>query len=90
MTTGTATLNFGTGSYDATVVVTGQAGILTTSMLDAWLMAKATSNNGVDEHWVEDLEIVAGNISAGTGFTIYGKCRTGKAFGNYNAQWAWV
>jgi hypothetical protein len=90
MATGTATVNFGTGKNDTTVVVTGQTGILTTSMLDAWVMAAATSDNRVDEHWVEDLEIVAGNISAGVGFTIYAVCRTGKAFGNYNVQWAWV
>jgi hypothetical protein len=90
MATGSAILNFGTGSTDCTVVVTGQTAILTTSMLDAWIMAKATSNNGVDEHWVEDLEVVAGNILAGVGFTIYGKCSSGRAYGNYTVQWAWV
>ena len=90
MATGSAVVDFGSGATDTSVAVVGQSAILTTSMLDAWLSAMPSSNNGSDEHWAEDLEIVAGNLVAGTGFTIYAKCRTGRAFGQFNVQWAWL
>jgi hypothetical protein len=36
---------------------------------------------------VEDLHVVAGNVSAGVGFTIYAKCNTGFAHGIYNVAY---
>jgi hypothetical protein len=74
-TTGEAELNFGAfpGASDASVAVTGQAAILTTSKVEAWLRLTATADHSADEHWVETIAVYAGNISAGVGFTIYGK-----------------
>lgn len=71
---GTATLDFGAfpGASDASVAVTGQASIVAGSMVEAWLRPSATADHSADEHWVETIKVVAGNISAGTGFTIYG------------------
>lgn len=71
---GTATLDFGAfpGKSDASVAVTGQAGILSGSLVEAWILPAATADHSADEHLVETLKVVAGNISAGTGFTIYG------------------
>lgn len=62
------------GASDASVAVTGQAGILTTHDVEAWVRLEATSDHSADEHWVEAIEVKAGNIVAGTGFTIYAKC----------------
>ena len=72
---GETTVDFGAfpGKSDASVVVTGQAGILATSNLSAWITAKATADHSADEHWVETIDVMAGNISAGVGFTIYAK-----------------
>jgi hypothetical protein len=71
---GTATLDFGAfpGASDASVAVTGQAGILAGSLVEAWILPAATADHSADEHRLESLRIVAGNIIAGTGFTIYG------------------
>jgi hypothetical protein len=54
------------------VAVTGQAGILAGSLVEAWLFPAATADHTADEHWVETIEVMAGNVVAGTGFTIYG------------------
>jgi hypothetical protein len=71
---GIATLDFGAfpGKSDASLAITGQAGILSNSLVEAWLRPEATADHTADEHMVETLKIFAGNIIAGTGFTIYG------------------
>jgi hypothetical protein len=72
--TGTALLDFGAfpGASDATVAVTGQAGIVAGSLVEAWILPAATADHSADEHFVEPLRVMAGNIVAATGFTIYG------------------
>jgi hypothetical protein len=71
---GTTTLDFGAfpGKSDASVAVTGQASIVSGSLVEAWIRPEATADHSADEHMVETLRVVAGNIVAGTGFTIYG------------------
>ena len=70
---GTTTIDFGAfpGGSDASVVVTGQTGITGGSLVEAWLYPAATADHSADEHVVETIKVVAGNIVAGTGFTIY-------------------
>lgn len=74
MPSGTATLDFGAfpGKSDASVAITGQPGIIATSLVEAWIRPEATADHTADEHMVETLAVFAGNIVAGTGFTIYG------------------
>lgn len=71
---GTATLDFGAfpGKSDTSVAVTGQTGIVAGSLVEAWLFPATTSDHSADEHIVETIRVVAGNIVGGTGFTIYG------------------
>ena len=71
---GQTTINFGSfpGTTDATVVITGQAGIASGSLVEAWIPAVSTSDHSLDEHWLDPPYVTAGNIVAGTGFTIYG------------------
>ena len=97
-TTGTATLNFGSASsktLDTSVDVTGQAGILSGSKVEAFLMADTTSDHSADEHVMARtmFELVCGNIVAGTGFTIYAACAdyVAKAglTGQFTIQWVW-
>jgi hypothetical protein len=73
MAQGTTTVNFGTfpGATDTSVTVTGQSSILATSLVEAWVFPAATAAHSVDEHWVDGPQVMAGNIVAGTGFTIY-------------------
>ena len=71
---GTATLDFGAspGAFDTSVAVTGQSGIVSGSLAEAWIRPVASADHTADEHLVERIRVVAGNIVAGTGFTIYG------------------
>lgn len=72
--TGTAILDFGAfpGASDASVAVTGQAGIVAGSLVEAWIRPVDTADHLADEHMVETIKVFAANIVAGTGFTIYG------------------
>ena len=76
-TTGTATLNFGAfpGAMFSSVAVTGQAGIVSGSVVEAWLRRIDTADHNADEVEFDPPVIYAGTIVAGTGFTIYGVAR---------------
>jgi tRNA1(Val) A37 N6-methylase TrmN6 len=89
-TQGTAIVDFGTGSTMASVAVTGQAAITGTNLVEAWPNTTATSNNLADAILAEEIQFYAGDIVAGTGFTIYAMCRNGSAFGKYNVNWVWA
>lgn len=71
---GTVTLDFGAfpGASDASVTVTGQAGIVAGSLVEAWIFPANTADHSVDEHILETIKVVAHSIVAGTGFTITG------------------
>lgn len=99
---GTATLDFGTfpGKSDASVAVTGQTGIVAGSIIGAWIRPVATATHTADEHLIESLLINAGNIVAGTGFTIYGfenavgphtavPSTAHLLYGTWTIAWAW-
>jgi hypothetical protein len=70
---GTTTVDFGAfpGASDASVAVTGQASIAASSLVEAWIYPVTTADHTADEHMVETIKAVAGNVVAGTGFTIY-------------------
>jgi hypothetical protein len=74
MPQGTTIINFGSfpGASDATVTVTGQTPITAGALVEAWIMPAATADHSADEHMVETIAVVAGNVVAGVGFTIYG------------------
>lgn len=88
MAQGTTTVDFGTGKTDVSVSVSAPA-ITGGQLVEAWIFPAATASNTVDNHWVDDLHVVAGNVSAGVGFTIYASCKTGLAHGVYNVGWVY-
>lgn len=55
---GTATLDFGVfpGASDAFVDV-ASVGVLTTSLVEAWIRPEATNDHTADEHMVETLKV---------------------------------
>ena len=71
--TGTAVVDFGAfpGKTDASVTVSGQATIVSGSIIDAWIRAVATADHSADEHMIERIRVHAATIVPGTGFTIY-------------------
>lgn len=89
---GSVLLDFGAwpGSSQASRTVTNQAGILSTSKVDAWIHPSISTEHSVDEHFAEPIRVRAGNIVAGTGFTIHGELLLGrKTTGKYRVAYAW-
>lgn len=72
MATGSDTVDFGAfpGSTHATKVVTGQAGILSGSKVEAWINNIASADHSADEHMIEPIKVGITTIVAGTGFTV--------------------
>lgn len=92
-TEGTAVLDFtSTPSEEASVAVTGQAGIISGSRVEAYFMREATATNGVDEH--EEAAalcpLVCGGIVPGTGFTIFAHPLAMVGTGTFNVHWVWA
>jgi len=58
---GTTTLNFGAhpGSVEAQVDVTGQAGLTSASLIEAWVFPVTTADHSSDEHLIENLRVMA-------------------------------
>lgn len=78
------------GADEATALITGQTAILATSLVEAWLFPNtATVDHSIDEHVVEYPRVIAGNLIAGTGFTIYVVTRNVALRGHWNVAWAW-
>lgn len=88
MATGTTTVDFGVGKTDVSVAVAVPA--IAGEKVEAWIIPAATASNTLDNHWVEDLAVIAGPATPGVGFTIYAKCRTGLAHGVYNLGWVYA
>ncbi len=89
---GNTTIDFGTfpGSVYATVAVTGQAGIVAGSLVEAWIRPVATVDHLADEHIVDPPAVVAADIIAGTGFTIHGRSVNARRHhGQYTVAWVW-
>lgn len=87
---GTATLDFSTGNAEASVAVTGQGAIAADSLVAASKRLVTTAAHSADEARMESLEVTAGNISPGAGFTIYGHILQGRAQGAYTVNWWWA
>ena len=89
---GTATINFGAGSNEASVNVTGQTTISNTSKTDVFIMADDTTS----DHTAKDHRYLAalagftcGTPTAATGFTIYATS-TQNLKGTFQVRWVWA
>lgn len=93
-TSGTATINFGTGngSNEASIAVTGQTSILSTSVVTLTVKndATSTSHTANDHSYFLELASLNSNTpTAGTGFTI--KARSiHKLTGTWTINWSWL
>ncbi len=85
---GQTTVNFGAfpGADTASVAV-ADAGVLSTSSVLAELLLAATSDHSADEHFVEEMDVYAGAITSGVGFTIFARARNAPLYGAWNLQW---
>lgn len=92
--TGTATLDFGTfpGGNEASVTVTGQSAISSTSKAEAWIMGDDTSadHTASDHRYASALiGLTCGTPTAGDGFVIYGRALD-KLQGQWTVRWVWA
>lgn len=93
MPKGIEVIDFGTfpGSHEASVVVTGQTAILSTSDAEAFFMSETSADYTAKDHRYIGLfaRLTCGDIVAGTGFTIFG-ISTEKLTGRFSIRWVWV
>lgn len=70
--TGTTTVDFGAYPADpiATAVIAGETGILSGSVVQAWIYPTDTADHTLDEHLLVNMKVRAHSIVAGDGFTI--------------------
>jgi hypothetical protein len=92
-TDGTATIDFGAtpGGNAASVVVTGQAAIVSGSFVEAWIAADTSADHNAEEHALvaSYLGLACGAIAAGTGFTVFGRCDL-QITGQWSVRWCWA
>tara|TARA_R110000772_G_scaffold170373_4_gene282281 strand:- start:2273 stop:2575 length:303 start_codon:yes stop_codon:yes gene_type:complete len=88
LTTGEATLDFGTGNKTAEVVVTGVSNIQLTSIVYPNVKIEATTEHATDDFLVDPIRLAYKDVVAGTGFTIYGEMDNARANGRYTIQWS--
>lgn len=92
MAKGTVTIDFGDGSQNASVTVTGQTNILAGSIVQAEVMtAEALGGHTEDAHLMMAEEtrfvIYRSSIVPSTSFTIQAFSKQ-RLFGQYNINWA--
>lgn len=88
---GSTAIDFGSapGTNFVSVDVTGQTAITGTSKIKVYKVIQATATHNEYEHIIVPLELSAGNIVAGTGFTIYANTDL-RLDGTFNINWEWV
>lgn len=92
ITAGVVEIDFGsTPTNEASVTVTGQTGIQTTSTVDATIMARSTADNTLSDHQFAALSmrLSVSQPVADTGFTITAYNLIGFATGRFQINWRW-
>jgi hypothetical protein len=93
--TGSIEIDFGTlgsnGANEASVAITGQSAILSTSAAEAWIMREDSTNHTAnDQAYIAAFtSITCGVPTDGVGFTIYGTS-TEKLTGKVKVRWVWA
>jgi len=82
-TQSTTTIDFGSAATDVTTAVAAPT-ITGSQLVEVWIFPAVTASNTVDNHWVDDIHVMAGNVQNGVGFTLYASCKTGFAHGVFN------
>lgn len=87
---GQAILDFGSapGANTASVVITGQAGILSTSQVEAWMMVCSTTDHNTEEHAIAPIILRCGSIVPGVGFAIFANTDW-RLTHTFQCQWRW-
>jgi hypothetical protein len=89
--TGTTTIDFGSapGTNVVTTTVTGQAAIVSGSLVEAFMMAESTATHNAYEHSILPIVIRVGNIVEGVGFDIIASSEQ-RLTGTFSVKWVWA
>ena len=85
---GTFTIDFGAKGTDATVQVSVPA-ITAGQLVEAWVLPSNTASNTIDNHWFENIRVVAYSVVNATGFTATATADVGLLHGVYNFGYAY-
>lgn len=78
------------GATDVTKDITGQTGFVATSLVEAWIQPKATTDHTLDEHLIEAIHVAATYQADGT-IRIYARSTDGrKLYGKYSIGYVWT
>jgi hypothetical protein len=82
---GTTTIDFGAfpGAVEAQADVTGQTGLVSTSLIEAWVFPVTTADHSADEHLCERLRVMA-VFKQNDQFTVRGFCDDSPAWRGIN------
>lgn len=83
---GSATLDFGSGEYQASVTITGLTWIRNDSTVLASIAAVNSTDHRREDAVMEGITCYVGNIIEGVGCTIYANAPLG-TFGTYTVCW---
>lgn len=88
---GTSVIDFGAfpGASDASLAVSAP-GITAGANVTATILANASADHTADEHRVEEIDVCAGSVTAGVGFTLYAKTRNTLLYGKWNVAWSFA
>jgi hypothetical protein len=88
-TQGTIILDAGSFFTDvASGTVSGQTGLQANSLVEAWMFG-STADHGIDEHWIEPMNVIAHSIIAGSQFSITLMPVSGAIYGKWGVAWCW-
>lgn len=99
MAFGITEIDFGAypGATDVTLDITGQAGLVATSNVEAYLQPRTTVDHSVDEHLVEEIDVKGRYVVDGT-LRIHARWNgTGERpnggdmlYGKWSVGWVWT
>ena len=87
LSSGIATLNFGSGSTSAQTTLTGHSGITATSVILVALRVIATAEHTAEDMLVDPIRVAVKDLVVGVGFTIDGRMDNAQANGTYKVNW---
>lgn len=86
---GKTTVNFGPASADATVTVTGQTSIGSSSTVAVFKEPLTTATNTADDTIYDEFDVSYRDIVPGVGFTIVARASLGLCHGSHQVGWSW-
>jgi len=89
--TGSATIDFGSGTNEASVSITGLGTIVSTDKCEAWMMSEASSDHSEKDHRFANLfiKLTCSAPTTGVGFTIYANSQY-KMTGTFTVRYVWA